>query len=126
MRILKLALQYLLGIFFVLGGLYHFINPNFYLRMMPPYLPWQLFLVYLSGFFEIALGILLLIPKFTRLAAWGLIALLVAVFPANLHMWLNPQLFSEYSPQALLLRLPLQAVLIAWAYWYTRGQYRLW
>ena len=107
------------GIWFVPAGLYHFINPAFYLRMMPPYLPWHLFLIYLSGFFEVALGALLLVPKYTRLAAWGLIALLVAVFPANVHMALHPQLFPDIPPVALWLRLPLQVVFIAWAYWFT-------
>lgn len=117
---LKTVLRYLLGILFVLAGLYHFINPGFYLRIMPPYLPWHLFLVYLSGLFEVAFGVLLLVPKFMRLAAWGLIALLVAVFPANIHMAMNPQLYPEIQPIALWLRLPLQAVLIAWAYRYAR------
>jgi uncharacterized membrane protein len=118
---LKLLLKYLFGLAFALAGLYHFVNPAFYLRMMPPDLPWHLFLIYLSGFFEVALGLLLLVPKYTRLAAWGLIALLVAVFPANVYMTLNPQLFPEISPVALWLRLPLQGVLIAWAYLLTRG-----
>jgi len=121
MRKLKLLLKYSLGLWFALAGLYHFVNPAFYLRMMPPYLPWHLFLVYLSGFFEVALGLLLLVPKYTRLAAWGLIALLVAVFPANVHMALNPQLFPVISPVALWLRLPLQAAFIAWAYSFTDG-----
>src|SRR4028119_193601 len=107
---IKLLSKYLLGLSFALAGLYHFINPAFYLRMMPPYLPWHLFLIYLSGFFEAALGLLLLVPKYTRLAAWGLIALLVAVFPANVQMALNPQLFPDIPPLALWLRLPLQAV----------------
>ena len=119
MPILKSILKYLLSLFFVLAGLYHFINPDFYLRIMPPYLPWHLFLVYLSGVFEIALGLLLLLPKFTRLAAWGLIALLIAVFPANIHMAINPQLYPEHYPLSLWLRLPFQVVFIAWAYWYT-------
>ena len=118
---LKLLLKYSLGLLFVLGGLYHFINPAFYLRMMPPYLPWHLFLIYLSGFCETALGLLLFIPKYTRLAAWGLIALLVAVFPANVQMALNPQQFPEIPPLALWLRLPLQLVFVAWAYSLTRG-----
>lgn len=109
------------GLSFVLAGLYHFINPAFYLRMMPPFLPWHLFLIYLSGFFEMALGLLLLIPKYTQRAAWGLIALLVAVFPANIHMALNPQLFPDLPRVALWLRLPLQVVFIAWAFWLTRG-----
>jgi uncharacterized membrane protein len=119
MRTIKLLLKYLFGLAFVLAGLYHFVNPAFYLRMMPPYLPWHLSLIYLSGFFEVALGLLLLVPNYTRLAAWGLIALLIAVFPANIHMALNPQLFPDLPPLALWLRLPLQVVFIAWAYWFT-------
>lgn len=121
MRTLKLLLKYVLGLLFVLGGLYHFVNPALYLRMMPPYLPWHLFLVYLSGFFEAAFGLLLFVPKYARLAAWGLVALLVAVFPANVQMALNPQLFPDIAPALLWLRLPLQVVLVAWAYLFTRG-----
>jgi len=121
---LKPLLRYVLGILFIAAGLYHFINPDFYLRIMPPYLPWHLFLVHLSGLFESALGIMLLIPKFTRLAAWGLIALLIAVFPANIHMAMNPQLYPDIPPFALWLRLPLQGVFIAWAYWYTGNSKR--
>ncbi|MGI9107824.1 MAG: DoxX family protein [Pyrinomonadaceae bacterium] len=125
MRTIKLILWYLLGAFFTLAGLYHFINPAFYLKIMPPYLPWHLFLVYLSGFFEIVLGVLVLVPKYTRVAAWGLIALLIAVSPANLHMALNPEIYPDLPPLGLWLRLPLQAVFIAWAYWYTRPFVRL-
>jgi uncharacterized membrane protein len=121
MRTLKIILKYLLCAFFVLAGLNHFINPAFYLKSMPPYLPWHLFLVYFSGFSEIALGVLLLAPAFTRIAAWGLIALLIAVFPANIQMAVNPQLYPDINPLVLWLRLPLQAVFIAWAYWYTRS-----
>ena len=117
---IKIILKYLFGIFFVLAGINHFANSAFYLRLMPPYLPWHLFLVNLSGLCEIGLGILLLIPKFTSLAGWGLIALLIAVFPANIHMAINPQLFPEFSPLLLWLRLPLQFGLIAWAYRYTK------
>lgn len=122
MRVLKAILKYLLCVFFVVAGLNHFVNPAFYLKIMPPYLPLHHFLVYLSGFFEIALGLLILIPVWTRSAAWGLIALLIAVFPANLHMALNPELYPEINPIALWLRLPLQAVFIAWAYWFTRPE----
>jgi uncharacterized membrane protein len=119
MRKIKLILKYLFAAFFVLAGFNHFINLAFYLKIMPPYLPMHAPLVYLSGVFEIVLGVLLLIPKFTRVAAWGLIALLIAVFPANIHMALNHELYPEYSVAALWLRLALQFVLIAWAYWYT-------
>lgn len=120
MQKIKNILKYIFAIFFVLAGINHFINSGFYLKIMPPYLPWHLFLVYLSGLCEIALGILLLIPKFTIFAGWGLIALLLAVFPANIHMAVNSQLFPEFNPTILWLRLPLQFGLIAWAYWYTK------
>ncbi len=120
MKTVKRILQWIFGIVMVMAGINHFFNPTFYLRMMPPILPAPLFLIYLSGIFEIALGILLLIPKFTRLAAWGLIALLIAVFPANVYMAMNTGLFPEFNPTAIYLRLPLQIVLIAWAYYFTR------
>lgn len=77
-------LKVLFAAFFVLAGVGHFANPNFFLKIMPPYLPWHRELVYLSGGLEILLGLLLLIPRFQRHAAWGLIALLIAVFPANI------------------------------------------
>ena len=121
MRKLKFIMQCLLGLFFVVAGVNHFLRPDFYMKIMPPYLPWHLPLVYLSGLFEVAFGTLVLIPKYTAPAAWALIALLIAVFPANLHMALNAELYPELRPVALWLRLPLQGVLIAWAYWYTRG-----
>jgi uncharacterized membrane protein len=119
MRKIKLILKFLLAILFVLAGFNHFFNTAFYLRIVPSYLPWHLLLVYLSGLVEIILGILLLIPKFTQLAAWGLMALLVAVFPANVQMVVNHDLFPEYSVEALWVRLPLQVVLIGSVYWYT-------
>jgi uncharacterized membrane protein len=117
---IKLILRVLLALFFVLAGINHFRQTGFYLRMMPPYVPWHLAMVQISGVAEVALGVLLLIPAASRIAAWGLIALLIAVFPANLQMALHPDTFPEFSPRALWLRLPLQAVLIAWACWYTR------
>ncbi|MGI8468941.1 MAG: DoxX family protein [Pyrinomonadaceae bacterium] len=121
MNTLKKILKWLFGIAFVLAGINHFISPNFYLRMMLPVLPLPLFLIYLSGVFEIALGILLLIPKFSRLAAWGLIALLIAVYPANIYMAMNTRLFPEFSPAAQYIRLPIQFLLIALAYWFTKN-----
>ncbi|MEO8074137.1 MAG: DoxX family membrane protein [Acidobacteriota bacterium] len=120
MQIIKTILRWLLAIGFILAGINHFFNSDFYLKMMPPVLPLHLFLIYLSGVFEIALGTLLLIPKYTRFAAWGLTALLIAVFPANIYMAMNTELFSEFSPTALYLRLPIQFVLIAWAFWFTK------
>ena len=117
---LRLAAKVLLGVFFILAGIGHFVRPGVYLKIMPPYLPWPLGLVYLSGVCEVGLGILVLIPRYTRWAAWGLIALLIAVFPANVHMALHPELYSQIPPAVLWLRLPLQGVFIAWAYAFAR------
>ena len=120
MRMTKQILKWIFGIAFIFAGINHFINPDFYLRIMPTYLPWHLFLVYLSGVFEIGLGILLLIPKYQKIAAWGLIALLLAVFPANIFMAMNTGLFPNINPFLIYFRLPLQFVLIAWAFWFTK------
>lgn len=120
MTILKTILKYLLCLFFVGAGVMHFVRPEFYLKIMPPYLPWHLGLVYLSGVAEIALGLLVVIPKYTRLAAWGLIALLLAVFPANIYLATHPELMPNASPTVHLMRLPFQLVFIAWAWWFTR------
>jgi len=120
MRTFKIVLKYLLALFFVLAGVNHFRDPEFYLRMMPPPLPWHSALHLVAGVFEILFGVMLLIPKYQRLAAWGLIALLVAIYPANIYMAMNPQLFPEFSPTGLWIRLPFQFIFIAWAWWFTR------
>ena len=115
---LRVVFKALFAAIFLFGGLNHFRDTAFYTHMMPPWLPWHVELVYISGVAEILLGLLFLIPRFTRIAAVGLVALLVAVFPANLHMALHPELYSEFNPIALWIRLPLQGVLIAWAWAY--------
>ncbi len=117
---LKLVSKYLLALLMVGAGVMHFIKPDFYVTIMPPYLPWHLELVYLSGVFEVALGVLLLIPRTSRLAAWGIIALLIAVFPANIYVYMHQELIPSAGPILHLLRLPMQAFLILWAYWLTR------
>lgn len=115
----KTTFQCLLAIFMIGAGTMHFMNPKFYMTIMPPYLPFHLGLVYLSGFFEVLLGVLLLVPRFTRLAAWGIFALLIAVFPANIYLYQHQELLPA-SPMVHFLRLPLQAVFLLWAYWHTR------
>lgn len=115
-----MLLRFLLGGLFVAAGLNHFLNPAFYVAIMPPYLPWHRELVYVSGAAEIVLGAMLLVSRWVVLAAWGLIALLIAVFPANIHMTMHPELYPSISPAALWIRLPIQGLLIAWAYRYTR------
>lgn len=117
---LKSVLRVLLGALFIAAGVNHFWHPDFYVAMMPPYLPMHGALVAVSGVAEVGLGALVLFRRWQVVAGWGLIALCVAVFPANLHMALNPELFSQFSPAGLWLRLPLQLVAIAWAYWYTQ------
>ena len=124
MRILKFILKVLFAILFISAGILHFVMPDFFVRIVPPILPAPLFIVYLSGIVEIALGILLLVPKFSRFAAFGLIALLVAVFPANIYMAINPQTFADYDQLMLYLRLPIQFLLIFCAYRLTKIEVR--
>jgi uncharacterized membrane protein len=95
------------------------VNPEFYLKIMPPYIPLHLETVYLSGVAEILLGAMLMFSDVQRLAAWGLILLLIAVFPANIYAYQHQDLLPA-PPLLHLLRLPLQGLLILWAYWYTR------
>jgi uncharacterized membrane protein len=105
------------ALLFAGAGLYHFINTGSYLKIMPPYIPWPVAMVYISGAAEIAGGLGLLIPMLRKAASWGLVLLLIAVFPANVYMAThNVQVTSSPIPQALLwARLPLQAVFIWWA-----------
>ena len=110
------------GIAFVLIGISHFIVPGTYLAMMPPFLPAPIFLIYLSGFFEILGGIGLIIAKTKRLAAIGLTLLLLAVFPANIYVALNNVQLGGWLNYAVYqwLRLPMQFVLIGWVWWCER------
>lgn len=116
---MKTVSKYLLALFMLGAGVMHFVIPEFYIKIMPPYLPWHPELVSLSGIFEIELGVTLCIPRFSRLAAWGIIALLIAVFPANIHIFSHQELLP--APHWLhFLRLPLQLLFILWAYWHTK------
>lgn len=109
-----------MSVLYIIAGVNHFIHPHFYLKIMPPWLPLHSLLVLLSGIMEAVFGILLFIPATRVFAAWGLIALLIAVFPANVQMILNYR--QQHNPHLWLtvLRLPLQVLLIAWAYVYTK------
>ena len=111
--------RWMLAAGMVLAGVMHFVRPERYESIVPPYLPWPAALVGVSGVCEIALGVLLAVPRTRRFAAWGLIALLAAVFPANVYLYQHQELLPA-PPLLHLLRLPLQAVLIWWAYRYTR------
>jgi len=113
-----------LALLFIAAGVLHFTKTPFYVRIMPPYLPYPRELVYLSGVAEILGGAGVLFPPVRRAAGWGLILLLIAVFPANIHMAQEALARSGLSPYTalLLFRLPLQFVLIAWVERATRRE----
>jgi uncharacterized membrane protein len=115
------------ALFYVIAGGMHFIRPEPYLRIMPPFLPWPSQLVAISGAFEILGGLGLLFAPSRRMAAWGLVALLVAVFPANVYMATSPVQTGTSSISPLLRwgRLPLQALLIWWVLWCTRRRTKI-
>jgi uncharacterized membrane protein len=115
---LKLFLRWLLALFFVAAGANHFRDPATYLAMMPPALPWPSILNAVSGAAEILGGIGLMVTAWRRLAGVGLILLLLAVFPANVHVALQGQMPGfRFSPLVLWLRLPFQFVFLAWVWW---------
>ena len=119
------VLLWVMGLFYIGAGIIHFVNPGFYLPMMPPYLPYHLALVYLSGLAEIVLGAAVLVPRTRQLAAWGIILLLIAIFPANLHIAMHNVPLAGATEGAGVwnwVRLPLQGVLIWWASRYTQPE----
>jgi uncharacterized membrane protein len=109
------------AVFYIAAGSLHFIRPAPYLKIMPPYIPWHAALVRISGAFEILGGLGLLAAATRRAAAWRLVTLLVAVFPANIYMALHPAEAGAalIAPVLRWGRLPLQAVLIWWLLWCT-------
>ena len=120
----KRPLLYLMGPGYVVAGVLHFVAPELYVQNIPPFLPAPLALVYLSGVAEIAVGVGVLVPRTRRYAAWATIAMLIAIFPANVYMATSMAVVdgiggSDPSPLIRWGRLPLQGVLILWAYWYT-------
>lgn len=117
MPFLRRFSRVLLAVVFAGAGVLHFVRPAPYLSIMPPYLPAHLLLVYVSGAAEILGGLGLLLPATRRLAGWGLLLLLAAVFPANIYMLQTHGAGLNVPLWALWLRLPLQAVLMAWVWW---------
>jgi uncharacterized membrane protein len=125
MNTTKRTLLWLMAAFYIAAGTAHFIWPQSYMPMMPLYLPWHVELIYLSGAAEFVLGALVLLPQTRYHAAWGIIVLLIAIFPANIHIAVNDvPLFGATEGAGIWnwLRLPFQAVLIAWAWWYTQPE----
>ena len=115
-----------MGFFYIAAGIYHFASPRIYLALMPPYIPWPLAMIYISGTAEILGGIGVLVPDGfvfpqTRVAAaWGIVALLIAVSPVHINMCLHPEQFTSIPLWVIWLRLPLQLPLILWSWSYTR------
>lgn len=110
---------YLMAFLYIVAGINHFRSPGIYLKIIPSYFSNPKLLNILSGAAEIILGFLLIIPFLSHFAAWGIIALLIAVFPANLFMYQNKKASFGLPKWILLLRMPLQLLLILWAYQYT-------
>lgn len=123
----KRALLVVMAVFYTVAGFNHLMNPSFYLAIIPPDLPDPEWLNVLSGLAEIVLGVFLLEPRTRVLAAWGVIALLVAVFPANVYVAVHNVGIPGGVPGTGVGafnwgRLPFQGVLVAWAWWYTREE----
>ena len=116
----KLISIYLMALFYISIRIKHFINVDWFMKIMPPYLPYHKALVYLSGVFEIIFGIMLVFEKTRFLAAWGLILLLISVFPANIYLAQTNGAAMNISPALAWGRLPFQAVFIALAYWHSK------
>jgi uncharacterized membrane protein len=117
---LKKVFMYFMGVVYILAGINHFWHPDFYMKMVETFLPYPLTMIYISGIAEVAGGLGLMIPVTRRLAAFGLVFLLIAIFPANLYMAIAHDKFPEFSPWALYGRLPLQLALIYLANIYTK------
>jgi len=118
----KMAGLGIVFLWFFGGGIGHFADTAFFLAIVPPWVPYPLIAVYVSGAIEILLAVLLFVKRIRPLVGWGIIALTIAVTPANVHMWLNPHLFPEVSPTLLSVRLVIQLFLIALIWWVTREE----
>ena len=117
---IKILSIYIMGIFYIMVGIKHFQDPSWFVQIVPPILPYKYELVYISGFFEVLLGILLMIPRFQSIAAKGLMALLICVYPANIYLAQTNGVALGVSPLIAWGRLPFQFVFICLAYWHLK------
>ena len=113
---------YIMGFFYVYIGVKHFLDPDFFIAIMPKYMPFHYELVLISGFFEIMFGLMLMFEKYRSLAAWGLILLLIAVFPANIYLYQSKEAQEaiDISKDLALYRLPFQLLFLGLAYWHSK------
>ena len=121
---MKFDIKYLslmaMGIFYISIGISHFTSPIWYVQIVPPYLPYKLELVYISGLFEILFGGMLLFKKTRFLAGWGLILLLIAVYPANIYLAQTNGAAMNTTPLIAWGRLPVQFIFVGLAYWHSK------
>ena len=120
LTLVKVISVYVMGIFYIIVGIKHFQDPSWFVQIVPPILPYKWELVYISGFFEVLLGILLMIPRFQSIAAKGLMALLICVYPANIYLAQTNGVAMGISPLIAWGRLPFQFVFIGLAYWHLK------
>lgn len=109
---------YVMAVLYILAGINHFRKPELYFKIIPPFLTNKKFINEFSGLIEIMLGIYLCIPVFSNLAAISIMAFLVVIFPSNIYMVMDEKASLGFPKWLLYLRLPLQLVLIYWAYQY--------
>jgi uncharacterized membrane protein len=107
-------------LWFFSGGIGHFLVTDFFVSIVPPYIPSPRAMVYISGVFEILGAIGILFSRWRSAAGWGLVLLTLCVTPANLYMWQHPDLFPDFSPLILSVRMVIQVLLIACIIWSTR------
>lgn len=122
MLYIKNATIYIMSLLYIVVGIKHFTDTNFFINIVPPYLIFKEEIVYISGFIEILMGLLLIFKKTRKLASWGLIILLIAVFPANIYLYLSeiPREILEITKEQALIRMPFQIPLIILAYWHSQ------
>lgn len=118
-KTIKKITIFIMVVFYINVGILHFIDPDWFLPIVPPYLPFHLELVYISGFFEILLGSLLMFQKTRAFAGKGLILLLLAVFPANIYLAQTNGAAMNTTPLIAWGRLPIQFIFIGLAYWHS-------
>ena len=119
---------FVMGVMYVFIGIKHFTDPQYFLDIVPPQLPFKLFLVYLTGLIEVVGGVAILAPKTRKAGAYLLIFLLVSVFPANIYLYVSetPQSLLGISEADALIRMPFQIPLILLAYWHSKKNHPKW
>ena len=120
----KMLCLLVLTFLYISVGVKHFTNPNFFLAIMPPYIPYHNFMVYLSGALEIVFALMMLFKKTRFYGCWGIILLLIAVFPANIYLYNSeiPHKILSVTKLEALIRLPYQLPLLLFAFWHSKEE----